>query len=399
MKVLYISGSLGLGHITRDLAIANELRKILTDIEIDWLAVHPATEMLISAGENIVPETSEYANENSFAEQSARGAKLNLLNYLLKSKKAWEENTKVFAKIVTSKKYDLVIGDETYEISLGLRKYPELKKFPFVMIFDFVGLHSMTNNPLEKLGVYVYNKKWAHPYVKKIKPSFDLGLFVGELEDVPDNKFGFRLPNRRDYAKAMYKFVGYIFPFNPNEYKNKIELQKKLGYSNDPLIITSIGGTSIGKELLELCGEAFTIVRNKIPSLNMVVVAGPRIEPGSLKMPEGITLKQFIPKLYEHFAASDLAIVQGGATSTLELTALQKPFIYFPIEGHSEQATVAKNLEKRGAGIQMKFSQTTPELLADKIIDALKSKITYPQIPTDGAQKAAKLIAQLIGNP
>jgi predicted glycosyltransferase len=45
-KILFISGSLGLGHIGRDLAIVNELRRIQPDIQISWLADYPATLVL-----------------------------------------------------------------------------------------------------------------------------------------------------------------------------------------------------------------------------------------------------------------------------------------------------------------------------------------------------------------
>lgn len=290
----------------------------------------------------------------------------------------------------------MVIGDETYEISLALREHQEIKNFPFVMIFDFVGLDSMTGNPLEKLGVYIYNSKWSHDYRKKIKPSYDLGLFVGELEDIPDKSFGFNLPNRRVFAKTMYNFVGYIFPFNPASYSNKNEIREKLGYGLEPLIIASVGGTSIGKEMLEKCGEAYSLIKDKTPSLRTLLVTGPRIEANSLKLSEGVEVKQFIPKLYEHFAACDLAIVQGGATSTLELTALQKPFIYFPLAGHSEQESVARNLSRRGAGMRMNLSQTTSAALAEKISSMINTRVSYPKIPTDGAQKAAELILNYI---
>ena len=97
---------------------------------------------------------------------------------------------------------------------------------------------------------------WSHDYRLKQKPPYDLALFVGVLENVPDKNFGFMLPNRRVYANNMYKFIGYVFPFNVDEYKTSQALKQKLGYDTRPLIICSIGGTSIGKELLELCGES-----------------------------------------------------------------------------------------------------------------------------------------------
>jgi UDP-N-acetylglucosamine:LPS N-acetylglucosamine transferase len=221
-------------------------------------------------------------------------------------------------------------------------------------------------------------------------------LFVGEPEDVPDISFGFGLPNRREFAKATYTFTGYIFPFDVDAYKNKEEVKSKLGYGTEPLVICSIGGTSIGKEMLELCGEAYTIVKKSIPELHMVIVTGPRLSPESLKLPAGIEVKGFVPRLYEHFAASDLAIVQGGATSTLELTALRIPFIYFPIEGHCEQANVARMLDQHGAGIRLNLSKTTSELLAGKMIGLIGTKVTYPEINTSGAQIAANKIVELL---
>jgi UDP:flavonoid glycosyltransferase YjiC (YdhE family) len=396
LRVLFISGSLGLGHVGRDLAIARELRLQHPNVDILWLATHPASVMLESAGETVAPEVANYGNENDFAEKSSHGSKLNLLSYLLKARGAWEQNVKVFADLVRSQPFDLVIGDETYEINLALRERRDLKKFLFVMIFDFVGLDAMTSNPLEGLGVYVWNRKWSHDYRKRLKPPYDLALFVGELEDIPDKPFGLMLPNRRQFAEAMYKFVGYVFPFTPSALKNKSELRKKLGYGSEPLVVASIGGTSIGKELLELCGEAFTIVRRSIPSLQMVLVAGPRLATETLTVPKEIKVKSFVPQLYEHFATCDLAIVQGGATSTLELTALQRPFMYFPVEGHSEQASVARVLERRKAGVRMSLSQTTPVLLAKSISNMLNTNVAYPEIPTDGARKSAQLIVQLM---
>lgn len=395
-KVLYVSGSLGLGHVTRDLAIARELRKQIPGVEIDWIASHPASQMLSDSGETVLTEAAEYANESFYAENTNRGARLNLVKYLLKARKAWERNVDLFIQLVSSKTYDLVIGDETYEISLALRKYKDLKQFPFVMIFDFVGLDSMTLNPLEKLGVYMWNRKWSHDYRKRERPSFDLGLFVGERNDIPDKRFGFLLPKRRKFADVMYHYIGYILPFDIHELPSKQELRKKLGYNNNPLVIASIGGTSIGKELLELCGEAYSILREKKVNLQMVLVTGPRLDPEDLSVPEKVKVKKYIPNLYEHFAASDLSIIQAGGTSAVELSALNKPFIYFPIRDHSEQANVARILRERSTGMEMNLSATSALTLARRIKETIHSQVEYPEIPINGAKKAAELIKNIL---
>ena len=396
INVLYISGSLGLGHITRDIAIANELRKLIPEVEIEWLAAHPATTLLLEAGEKLVPECEQYANENLSAEKASDGASLNLFTYLMKSRKEWKQNIEIFLNLIKIKKYDLVIGDETYEISLAMREHPELKKFSFVMIFDFVGLDAMTKNPLEHLGVYYWNRVWSNDYRVKKEPPYDLALFVGVPENVPDKTFGFMLPNRRNYANNMYQFIGYVFPFNVDEFNSNQEVRKKLGYDTRSLIICSIGGTSIGKEVLELCGKAYELVKARIPELHLKIVTGPRLTSGNLNLPEEVEVVGFVPRLYEHFAASDLAVVQGGATSTLELTALRRPFIYFPLEGHCEQEQVSRILTQHGAGSRLTLSETTPELLANKMIESIGKNVSYPEIPNDGAQKASNLIVELL---
>jgi predicted glycosyltransferase len=64
-KVLYVSGSLGLGHVTRDLAIARELRKIRPDVKILWLTSEPASTVLRTAGESFVEGAETYQNNTT----------------------------------------------------------------------------------------------------------------------------------------------------------------------------------------------------------------------------------------------------------------------------------------------------------------------------------------------
>ena len=396
INVLYISGAVGLGHINRDLAIANQLRKLLPQVDIEWLAAHPVTTVLEEASEKLVPGADQFSNENVAVEKAAKGTSLNSSLALLKASDAWKKNSELFLKLVAAKQYDLIIGDETYEIYLTLKEHKEMKKFPFVMIFDVVGLDAVTMNPLEHLVAYYWNRVWSYDYRHKLKPPYDLGFFVGELSDVPDKSFGFMLPNRRKWAEAFCTFIGYVFPFEVAQYSDKQAIRKKLGYGDEPLLICSIGGTAIGKEQLELCGKACIIAKERIPNLHIVIVTGPRLSANTVNLPEGIEVKGFVPRLYEHFAACDLAIIQGGAASTFELTALRKPFIYFPMEEHFEQASVSRILTQRGAGVKLRLSKTTPEILADKILSTIGTNVTYPDIPKDGAQKAAQLLVKLI---
>src|SRR5207249_10017373 len=62
-RALYISSPIGLGHARRDVAIADELRKLHADLEIDWLAQSPVTRVLEDRGERIHPASAELSSE------------------------------------------------------------------------------------------------------------------------------------------------------------------------------------------------------------------------------------------------------------------------------------------------------------------------------------------------
>jgi len=397
-KILFISGSVGLGHVLRDLAIVRELRTLEPEIEVSWLASGAAKDVIMNAGEKLLPEAAEWADDNDPAEAAATtGFHMNVISYLLKAKKAWSHNVEVFRKVTASLPFDLVVGDEAYEVNVALKEDPGLKTFAYAAIYDFVGVDSMSVNPIEKLGVYVWNRSWSKGY-KRPASYVDATLFVGELEDIPDRKFGPFLPNRREWARYRgLKYLGYVFPFDPAAYADKAKVRAASGYGPGPLVVCAIGGTSIGRNLLELCGQAYPIARRAVPSLRMVLVCGPRLNPSSLSAPDGVEVRGYVPKLYEHFAACDLAIVQGGGTTTLELTALRRPFIYFPLEGHFEQQVmVAGRLARHGAGIKLRYSATTPESLAALIEANIGKEAAWPAIPTDGARNGARILRDLL---
>lgn len=396
-RILYISGSLGLGHVTRDLAIAKELRTLRPESEIVWLAAHPADLLIKEAGETLLPGSHTWVDETVVAEEASDGYRLNLLKYAFRIKKVWADHLQTFRRLMQEESFDVVVGDETYEIAIALTE-KSLKIDPaFVMIYDFIGTEAMTYSPVERLGVYFNNRKWARSHRDNPYP-IDLVLFVGELDDVVDKRFGFLLPNRREWAKKICKFVGYILRFKPEDLADKMRMRRMLGYGGNPLIVCSIGGTSIGKAMLELCGKAFPILRRTMPDLRMVLVSGPRLSPESVTAPAGVEIRGYVPDLFEHFAASDLAIVQAGGTTTLELTALRKPFIYFPIEGQfGQQLYISERLARHRAGVKMQYSRTTPESLAEMVLAHIGKELNYAAIPTDGARRAAEFISGLLG--
>ena len=395
-RVLFISGSLGLGHIGRDLEIAKKLLKSDPEIQISWLADYPATLVLKEAGEKLLPEAELITHGNKKLESNDKNHQANLTRWVMNMRKDWSENAKLVIEIIHRENFDLVIGDETYDLVIELLKDPKLKQFPFVIIYDFLGLDRVTNNPIDVITTYYTNRLWTKVITNKPKVC-DKTIFVGEVEDVQDKSFGFLLPNRRKIAEKYFDFAGYILNFGPKDYMNKEEIREKLGYGNNPLALCSIGGTSAGKALLDLVIKAVSIVKNEIPNFQMLFVLGPDVPLNYLKPIDGVTVTGYLPNLYKHLAAVDLAVVTGGGTITLELTALQKPFLYFPLENHFEQEiAVAQRCERHNAGIKMRFSKTTPRILAEKIVDNLGKEVHYAKIPVDGARKAAEVISTLL---
>ena len=84
------------------------------------------------------------------------------------------------------------------------------------------------------------------------------------------------------------------------------------------------------------------------------------------------------PTCYRHLAACDLAIVQGGLTTTMELTASGRPFIYFPLARHFEQNLhVHHRLRRHRAGRRMEYDRSPPEAIARAIAEEIGRPVDY----------------------
>lgn len=396
--ILFLSWQGGMGHITRDIAIAKELRVQNPDVDIVWMAHPLATKELQQAGENLLHESQSSADYNQISIPIVTNFSLNLMKYVWLSKKSFAHNVHIFKQVISKHSYDLIIGDESFEVVLGLKNKQINLNCPMILIEDFLGLEAMTKNPIERIGVYHFNRSIVNNVPLLIEQGMTR-LLVGDLEDVPDKPFGFLLPNRREFAKKYYYFLGYIIRFDPSDYANKAGIRSKLGYGKEPLIICATGGTAAGKELLEICGKAYTIIKKDIQDLKMICVCGELYGLTPPNLPEGVELKSYLPDIYEHYAACDFAVVVGGGTTTGELTALRCPFIYFPLEKQfDQQIYIAERLKRHGAGIKMRYFETTPESLSQTIIENIGKDMKWTQIPIDGAKKAARIINNILFN-
>ncbi len=130
----------------------------------------------------------------------------------------------------------------------------------------------------------------------------------------------------------------------------------------------------------------------------MIVVAGPRIDPASLPAPQGVEIRSFVPDLDRHLAACDLAVVQGGLTTCMELTAAGTPFLYFPLRNHFEQNFhVAHRLDQYGAGRRMDYATSNPDVIAEAMVEELgRGRPNWRPVEADGAARAAAMLAGML---
>ena len=79
-----------------------------------------------------------------------------------------------------------------------------------------------------------------------------------------------------------------------------------------------------------------------------------------------------------------------------KLAALNKNFLYFPLEEHFEQKLVSDKLARLGLGVKMSFSETDEHALSKVVLENLGRPVEYRQIGIDGAVKAAEFIQPLL---
>ncbi len=396
-RILWISSPLGLGHVKRDVAIAEEIRKKIPELTIHWLAVDPVRSFLEAIGEEIHPLSDALVNESSHFESRAAAYSLDAMEAFWEMDKLLNNNFMVFTDAVRKDGYDLVVGDESWEVAEYLHYNPALKIAPFVFMTDFVGASNVSQDKKKQAHVYNFNGTFVE--MREVHPEVsDLSIFIGELDDLPDRLFGEGLPNIREWTKDRFKFSGYVLPFDPADYSDRQALRKELGFSaEDKVLLVAVGGTSVGRPLIEKCLEAQPTLKKKIPGMRTIVLSGPRIDPASFVPFEGVEFQPFISDPIKHYAACDLAVIQGGLSTAMELTALGRPFLYFPLKDHFEQQDhVVSRLKRHRAGVRMDFHNTTPSKLVEAIAANIGTTVDYRSVNTDGAKKAAYMIIEIL---
>lgn len=399
-RALFISSAIGLGHVQRDLAIAREMRTLQPDLEIDWFTVQPAATYLEREGERLHPITRRLANESRHFESMAGEHDLQAFFALRTMDEVMARNFLTFVELVESEHYDIVIGDEAWEVDYHYHENPELKRQPFVFLTDFVGCLPMEDGNRREAFLCADRNADDIEHVARYPWIRDRAIFVGNPQDLPHVPFGPGLPMIDDWTRRNFSFTGYALPFDPKTLADTDALRARHGYRRDEkLVIAAVGGTAVGAPLLHRIADAFPAMKRQLPELRMLLVTGPRLPRDAFPEHVGLDVLPYVHNLFEHLACSDLALVQGGLSTCMELVATRRPFLSFPLERHFEQCIHVRNrLRNYCADCSVRFNELSSGELAERALREMHQPVNFKPVETNGAARAATEILSVLEN-
>lgn len=193
-RALFISSPIGLGHARRDIAIADELRVLHPDVAIDWLAQDPVTRVLGASGEKIHSASALLASESAHIESESGEHDLNAFQALRNMDEIQLANFMVIDEVIADGQYDLVVGDECWELDYQLHENPNLKKTSYAWMTDFVGWVPMPSGGEREAFVAAdYNADMLEQ-IARYGRIRDKSIFVGNPDDIIPGTFGPGLP-------------------------------------------------------------------------------------------------------------------------------------------------------------------------------------------------------------
>ena len=197
------------------MAIADELRKLHPDLEIDWLAQHPVTNVLAARGERVHPASTQLASEAGHIDHESAEHDLHAFQAIRRMDEILLANFMVFHDLAREEDYDLWIGDESWELDYYLHENPEQKRAAYAWFTDFVGWLPMADGgPREAFLTADYNAEMIE-HIARFPRVRDRAIFVGDPDDIVPDAFGPGLPLIRDWTERHYDFAGYVTGFDP----------------------------------------------------------------------------------------------------------------------------------------------------------------------------------------
>ena len=332
----FFSSPIGLGHVTRDIAIVNNLK----DISINFITGSGAAKIL----KKLEYKVNDIYNPPSFIVEN--GMLNNQTKWLWNYFQYYKNCKKISEKIIKINNSDLIISDEDFA-SLTVAQN---LKIPNILITDV--LETKFTKGIASLIERKMNKSMMN-----IIKNCDVVIIPEEGHD-----------------QGNIKRVG---PIVREINFSREELREKFSF-NKTTIIVSVGGTDAGLFLIEKSIESILKINQNI---EIVVVSGPAIS----KKFSNVRNLGFVDNLHELIFASDLIISLAGKSTIDEAKAYGTPGIFIPIKGHFEQEDNAKT-----EGFIFEDINRLETLISEKL-EQKRNKIN-----TNGAKLASEIIKKMI---
>ena len=332
----FFSSPIGLGHVTRDIAIVNNLK----NISINFVTGSGAAKIL----KKLEYKVNDIYNPPSFIVEN--GMLNNQTKWLWNYFQYYKNCKKISEKIIKINNSDLIISDEDFA-SLTVAQN---LKIPNILITDV--LETKFTKGIASLIERKMNKSMMN-----IIKNCDVVIIPEEGHD-----------------QGNIKRVG---PIVREINFSREELREKFSF-NKITIIISIGGTDAGLFLIEKSIESILKINQDI---EIVVVSGPAIN----KKFSNVRNLGFVDNLHELIFASDLIISLAGKSTIDEARAYGTPGIFIPIKDHFEQEDNAK-----AEGFVFEDINRLEELILEKLEEKRN------EVNTNGTKLASEIIRKLI---
>jgi len=332
----FFSSPIGLGHVTRDIAIVNNFKNISTN----FVTGSGAAKIL----KNLDLNVQDVYNPPSFIVEN--GTLKSPAKWLWKYYQYYKDCKNISEKIIRADNPNLVISDEDFASLFVAQEM----KIPTVLITDILETHFTKG-----LASFIERKmnKSMHEIIKKC-----------DIVILPENG------NDQDNIKR-------VGPIVRQTNSSREQLRKKFSFEKKTIVI-SIGGTDAGLFLIEKALESISKINQ---DAEIILVSGPAVT----EKFENVRNLGFVDNLHELIFAADLLISLAGKSTIDEANAYGTPAIFIPIKGHFEQEDNAKE-----EGFVFDDIKRLDVLILEKLEEERN------QVNTNGAEIAANIIKKVM---
>lgn len=378
MKVLMMPCGIGMGHISRSIALAEKLQK--RNVEVAFASYGSGYERLKAQGKYKtakLPDIKFYGDNEGFDIKYTARKSIDTPFIFLKS--IYHES-----KIIKKFKPDVIVADAHYSVPITAK----VLGIPCIMVTNELTLNFSRLYPDEKTMEYLENG--LKRFIKDV-----LKLCSAIL--IPDIENSIEVPPK---LKEKPIFTGPFLKQDPAKIGDKKEIRRKSGFKEDEkIVLVTVGGSEFGKKLLKIIYEA----SKEIDCDKIIMITGPQIDPDFIPDSDKIIKKKFLENITEWMKISDVIVSLAGHTTTMEIASIGIPSIIVPVENHSEQLKNALAMKKYGISYVRKINRINPRELAEDISNILKDEDLIRKIDNikkefsryNGTDRAADIILKV----